>query len=161
MKQKTHFSEDMKHVERSRTPSRSFRELLELPEDKVVEIISGELHVQPRPAPKHAWVSSGLGADLFGPYSSGKGGPGGWWILDESELHLGEEVLVPDIGGWKKERMPTLPETAWFELPPDWICEVLSPSTARKDRTFATRKFRVLGVLIYVQPPILLEPLVD
>ncbi len=101
----------MQHAERHRD---LYRELLDLPEDKVGEIISGELHVQPRPSPKNSWASSGLGADLFGPYSRGKGGPGGWWILDEPELHLGEEVFVPDIGGWKKERMPALPEMAWF-----------------------------------------------
>ena len=123
-----------------------YRELLDLPEDQVGEIIAGELHVQPRPAPKHAWASSGLGADLFGPYSRGKGGPGGWWILDEPELHLGEEVLVPDIGGWKKEQMPTLPETAWFELPPDWICEILSQSTARKDRILKMPAYARHGV---------------
>ena len=68
------------------------------------------------------------------PYGLGRGGPGGWWILDEPELHLGQDVVVPDIAGWRRERMLELPATAYFELPPDWICEVHSPSTRRIDR---------------------------
>ncbi|GAB6043198.1 hypothetical protein JCM17961_38760 [Endothiovibrio diazotrophicus] len=71
---------------------------------------------------------------MVSPFGKGRGGPGGWWIFDEPELHLGSHVLVPDLGGWRRERMPRLPDTAWFELPPDWVCEVLSPSTARVDR---------------------------
>lgn len=73
--------------------------------------------------------------DLGSPFHRGRGGPGGWWILDEPELHLGANVLVPDLAGWRRERMPTVPDTAWFELAPDWICEVVSPSTGRLDRT--------------------------
>jgi Uma2 family endonuclease len=112
-----------------------YQELFDLPENMVGEIIGGELHAQPRPAPKHALASSILGAELGAPYSIGRGGPGGWWILAEPEVHLGDEVLVPDISGWKKDRMPQLPETSYFEMPPDWVCEILSPSTAKKDRT--------------------------
>jgi Uma2 family endonuclease len=79
--------------------------------------------------------SSVLGGELMGPFQRGRGGPGGWWILDEPELHLGPDVLVPDLAGWRRERMPAMPEKAWFELIPDWACEVLSPSTAIIDRT--------------------------
>jgi Uma2 family endonuclease len=68
------------------------------------------------------------------PSISDRGGPGGWWILDEPEIHLMGDILVPDIAGWRRERMPRLPETAWFDLAPDWLCEILSPSTARVDR---------------------------
>jgi Uma2 family endonuclease len=80
-----------------------------------------------------------MGVSLGGPFDFGSGGgPGGWWILDEPELHLGidqdYEVIVPDLAGWRRDRMPTLPETAWFEMAPDWVCEVLSPSTAAIDR---------------------------
>jgi Uma2 family endonuclease len=67
-------------------------------------------------------------------HGSGRGGPGGWWILDEPELHLDDDVLVPDLAGWRRTRLPTIPETAFFTLAPDWICEVLSPGTARLDR---------------------------
>jgi Uma2 family endonuclease len=65
----------------------------------------------------------------------GDGGPGGWWILDEPELHLAEHIVVPDLGGWRRERMPERPQEAFFTLAPDWVCEVLSPSTSRFDRT--------------------------
>ena len=112
----------------------TYKDLLLVPENQVAEIIYGVLHTHPRPAPKHAWASSSLGDELVGPYFKNKGGPGGWWILDEPECHLGSDIFVPDLAGWRKTRMPELPDTAWFELVPDWICEVLSPSTARLDR---------------------------
>jgi len=111
-----------------------YEDLFDLPENLVGEIISGQLITHPRPAPKHARAYSTLGFELGGPFDQGRDGPGGWWILDEPELHLGRDVLVPDLAGWRRERMPSLPETAWFEMPPDWVCEILSPSTARLDR---------------------------
>jgi Uma2 family endonuclease len=109
--------------------------------NKVAELIAGVLHVMPRPAPRHARASSALGGELVGPFDRGRGGPGGWWILDEPELHfpdptlIGEvDALVPDLAGWQRERMPELPEEAYFRLAPDWICEVLSKSTEDVDR---------------------------
>jgi Uma2 family endonuclease len=98
--------------------------------------IDGELVVSPRPAPPHAQAASAIGGDLqpaFGRRGGGRG-PGGWWILDEPELHLGDHVLVPDLAGWRRERLPTLPEGAGFTVPPDWICEVISPSSIQRDR---------------------------
>ncbi len=112
----------------------SYEDIIALPENLVGEILHGELHTHPRPAPKHAHAYSALGYSLGGPFSGGYGGPGGWWILDEPELHLGADVVVPDLAGWRREGMPELPTTAWFELAPDWACEILSPSTARIDR---------------------------
>ena len=111
-----------------------YEELCALPSDVVGEILRGELVVSPRPSPKHASASSGLGGKLFDPFQSGKGGPGGWWILDEPQVHLAEQVVVPDLAGWKKERLPSLPDKNYFDVAPDWVCEVLSPSTARHDR---------------------------
>ena len=92
------------------------------------EIINGVLHAHPRPAGPHALAGSRLGADIEGPYSRGKGGPGGWWIIDEPEVHFirDTEVAVPDIAGWRKQRMPQVPEDHRFEIVPDWICEILS-----------------------------------
>ena len=110
-----------------------YRELLDLHENMAGEIINGELYSQPRPSPKRSMAFSSLGYELVSPFQKGRGGPGGWWILYEPEIHLGRQVLVPDIAGWKKDRLPHLPETAWFELVPYWACEILSPSTARKD----------------------------
>jgi len=112
----------------------TYADILALPENVVGEIIQGDLVVSPRPAPPHALAASILTGDLTLPFSRGRGGPGGWWILDEPELHLGEHVLVPDLAGWRRERMPVLPTEAFFTVAPDWVCEVLSPSSGRIDR---------------------------
>lgn len=119
----------------SRTRSRAtYEDLLKVPDHLVAEILDGELYATPRPAPRHANASSGLLGVVRGPFDHGRGGPGGWRILFEPELHLGADVLVPDVAGWRRERLPVLPEEAYFSLPPDWICEVVSPSTAAMDR---------------------------
>ena len=107
--------------------------MLDAPAHRVAEIVDGTLYTHPRPAPPHAVASSRLGFDLGGPFDRGRGGPGGWWIIDEPELHLGEDILVPDLAGWRRERMVELPDTAYFTLAPDWVCEVLSASTRRLD----------------------------
>jgi Uma2 family endonuclease len=113
----------------------TYEDLCRVPDHLIAQIIHGQLVTLPRPAPKHVMASSSLGDELAGPFQKGRGGgPGGWWILDEPELHLGPDILVPDLAGWRRPRMSTLPETPYFELPPDWVCEVLSPSTARMDR---------------------------
>ena len=112
----------------------TYEDLFDLPENLVGEIIHGQLITQPRPAPRHALASSSMGGELISPFHKGRGGPGGWWILFEPELHLGPHILVPDLAGWRRERMPELPDLAYFTLPPDWVCEVLSPGTARIDR---------------------------
>lgn len=114
--------------------SAAYEDLFKLPPHQVGEIIHGSVYAHPRPAPRHARAYSILGKELVGPYDQGGSGPGGWWILDEPELHLGRDILVPDLAGWRRERLPALPETAWFELAPDWLCEILSPATARLDR---------------------------
>ncbi|HCF59090.1 MAG TPA: hypothetical protein DFS52_13995 [Myxococcales bacterium] len=106
-----------------------------VPENMVGELLSGELWARPRPAAPHVVAASSLGTKLGAPFQFGDGGPGGWWILHEPELHLGPDVLVPDLAGWRRERMPEPPETGAFTLGPDWICEVLSPSTEVVDRT--------------------------
>jgi len=107
-----------------------------VPSHQRAEIIDGTLYVSPRPAPRHANATSVLGGVLNGPFQRGRGGPGGWWILDEPELQLSAlEPMAPDLAGWRVERMPTLPATAYFSIAPDWICEVLSKSTESIDRT--------------------------
>ena len=112
----------------------SYQDVLDAPPHKVAEIIDGTLHMNPRPAPRHAWASSGISSRIGTPYNYGDSGPGGWWIIFEPELHLGEDILVPDRAGWRRERMPNYPETAYFTLVPDWVCEVLSPSTRAIDQ---------------------------
>jgi Uma2 family endonuclease len=118
----------------------TYEDLVALPDIVVAEILDGELYSSPRPAFRHARASSSLGVRIGGPYDHGLGGPGGWWILDEPELHLERDVVVPDLAGWRRSRLPHAPETAFVSLPPDWICEVLSPSTATIDRA---KKLRV------------------
>ena len=117
------------------TPTRSatYQDVLNAPAHRVAEIVDGTLYTHPRPAMPHALASSRLGGELTGPFDRGRGGPGGWWIIDEPELHLGEEIVVPDLAGWRRERMPDYPDTAYVSLAPDWVCEVLSPSTRRLD----------------------------
>jgi Uma2 family endonuclease len=111
-----------------------YEDLMALPDNVVGEIVGGRLHTSPRPGGPHAITSSVLGGSLIPPFHIGDPGPGGWWILDEPELHFGDDVVVPDVAGWRRERMPDAPKSAYFELPPDWLAEVLSPSTSRLDR---------------------------
>ena len=112
----------------------TYQDLEAAPPHHIAEILNGELVVQPRPASFHTRVASILGIELGGPFDLGRGGPGGWILLDEPELHLGEDVLVPDCAGWRRSRMPIMPDAPAFELAPDWVCEVLSPSTEARDR---------------------------
>jgi Uma2 family endonuclease len=135
----------MGHPAEKRRPA-TYADLAAVPEHLVAEIINGELRTMPRPAPKHARASSRLGVRIGGAFDLGEGGPGGWVILDEPELHLGPDVVVPDLAGWRIERMPELPETAYFELAPDWVCEVLSPSTEAEDRADKMPIFARAGV---------------
>jgi Uma2 family endonuclease len=112
----------------------TYDDLPEVPDIMVAEIVDGELHASPHPAPRHAHVRISLGAAIGAPFHLGRGGPGGWWILNQPESHCGRNVLVPDVAGWRRTRMPRLPAEAYFSLAPDWVCEVLSPSTASLDR---------------------------
>ena len=112
----------------------TYDDVLDAPPNMIAQIVYGALELHPRPAGPHTRVSSKIGGELDGPFDRGRGGPGGWIILDEPELHLGAHVLVPDLAGWRRERMSEISEDAFFTLAPDWICEVLSPSTARIDR---------------------------
>src|SRR5207253_1082001 len=112
----------------------------------VAEIIDGELYTMPRPATPHAAAASALGEELGPPFKRSRGGPGGWILLHEPELHLGRDIVSPDLAGWRRERMPLLPKAAYIELAPDWVCEVLSPSTQGRDRTIKLALYRREGV---------------
>ena len=113
----------------------TYADIEALPEHMVGEIAFGTLHAHPRPSGAHGFASNALGFEVTGPFQFGRGGPGGWVFITEPELHLGDHVIVPDIGGWRDDRMPSMPKTPWFDVAPDWVCEVLSPSTRRFDRT--------------------------
>lgn len=114
----------------------SYEDLCAVPSNLLAQIVAGELLTSPRPSLAHSRVSSVLGMDIGSPFERGRGGPGGWWILYEPELHFaaGDDVLVPDLAGWRRERMPRPPAGAYTTVAPDWVCEVLSPSTTNMDR---------------------------
>jgi Uma2 family endonuclease len=125
-----------------------YAQLEALPENLTGEIISGRLYVQPRPTTPHTLAGSGLEIDIGSAYHRGRGGPGGWWILVEPEVHFirDTEVLVPDLAGWRRQRMPRLPRDQRIEVVPDWVCEILSPSTAKTDRVVKMPVYARYGV---------------
>lgn len=132
----------------------TYADLEALPPEVVGEIICGVLHTHPRPAPRHSVASIRLGSEISGPFDRGRGGPGGWIFMVEPELHLGPHVVVPDLAGWRREKLTPFPETAYIETPPDWLCEVLSPSTQAIDRTDKLAVYAEVGVAHcwYVDP---------
>jgi Uma2 family endonuclease len=137
----------LKTMDEAKPPKRpaTYDDLLKVPDHKVAEILDGELHVSPRPASPHAFVTTLLTGHL-NPVNAGFDGPGGWWLLIEPELHLGPDVLVPDLAGWRTERLPQIPAVVGHTLAPDWVCEVVSPSTERIDRQKKLRIYAREGV---------------
>jgi Uma2 family endonuclease len=112
----------------------TYDDVLNAPDHLIAEIVDGELHTSPRPQGRHGRAMGGIHARLHRAFDDGEGGPGGWWMAIEPELHLGPDVMVPDVCGWRRDRVPEYdPGPAW-EIAPDWVCEVLSPSTGRYDR---------------------------
>ncbi len=111
----------------------TYQDVLDAPSNMVAEVIDGTLYTNPRPAMPHATASSDLFGIISPAFRYGRGGPGGWWIIFEPELHLGKDIVVPDIAGWRRERMPERPTGAYCTLAPDWVCEALSPSTRKID----------------------------
>jgi Uma2 family endonuclease len=120
--------------------------VIDSPEHTVAEIVNGELHLSSRPGGPATAAASALGEELGPPFKRGRGGPGGWLILDEPELHLGDDVVVPDLAGWRRDRLPVAPQAAFITVPPDWVCEVLSPSTERFDRLEKMPVYAASGV---------------
>lgn len=125
-----------------------YEQLLALPAHVTGEILNGELHTMTRPSGRHGLAAGALHADLGAPFGFGRGGPGGWWIIPEPEVHFVRDVelAVPDLAGWRRERMPQVPEDHRFEVVPDWVCEILSPSTAKKDRVVKLPVYARYGV---------------
>jgi Uma2 family endonuclease len=124
----------------------TYADLEAVPPHLVAEIIEGELVTHPRPAPRHGAASLVLGGKLGDAFQFGEGGPGGWIFLDEPELHLGPDVVVPDLAGWRRQRLTPLPDTPYLAIAPDWVCEVISPSTETYDRDPKRRIYAEAGV---------------
>lgn len=112
----------------------TYEDLKKVPDIMVAEMVGGELYAWPRPAFPHANLATVISVLIGGAYQLGRGGPGGWLILFEPELHFGRDVLIPDFAGWRRSRLPAVPDVPWLSLAPDWACEFLSPSTAAFDR---------------------------
>jgi Uma2 family endonuclease len=112
----------------------TYADLYDVPENFVAEILGGELYASPRPAYPHAFAASVLGGTIIPPFQFGVNGTGGWLVLDEPELRLRDDVLVPDLAAWRSERLPAVSTGEYPRVAPDWVCEVLSPSTAKLDR---------------------------
>jgi len=125
-------------AEREKRPA-TYADLEAVPEHFVAEIIDGVLRTHPRPSPRHVVSANSLADELTSPFQKARGGPGGWVFAAEPELHLGSHVLVPDLAAWRRERLPSIPDTAYFVTVPDWACEVLSASTETRDRTVKMR----------------------
>jgi Uma2 family endonuclease len=122
---------------RRRRDRATYEDLLEVPDHLVAEILDGDLYASPRPAVPHSRAASILGGEISFPFDREGGGadrPGGWWILDEPEIHLQDDIVVPDLAGWRRSRLPALPATAFLTVAPDWVCEIVSPATERIDR---------------------------
>jgi hypothetical protein len=118
----------------SKTKTATYADIEALPPHVTGEILFGTLHTQPRPASPHTFAASALGMRIGPPFQFGNGGPGGWVIIDEPELHLGPHVVVPDVAGWKRERLVGKTDGPWIDVAPDWACEVLSASTRTWDK---------------------------
>ena len=127
-------------------PRATYADVEAAPDNLVAEIIDGELKTHPRPSLRHGATAASLTDELLGPFQKGRGGPGGWVFFVEPEIRFGGDLLVPDIAGWRRERVDAYPETNYFTITPDWVCEVLSGSTETRDRTVKMRIYANAGV---------------
>lgn len=126
----------------------TYEDLLALPEGVRAEILGGEIVTEPAPLPEHSRLQGALRRFVGGPFDDddGHGGPGGWWILLEVDVRLGQDVVRPDLAGWRRERLPSPWKQRPIEVAPDWICEVVSPSNAARDRLVKRRIYSLHGV---------------
>lgn len=124
----------------------TYADLKAVPPHLVAEILFGHLVTHPRPSPRHAAAANSLGHELTGPFQKRRGGPGGWIFMVEPELHLCSHVVVPDLAAWRIERLPRMPDTSYVETPPDWVCELISPSTQAHDRGPKRRIYASHGI---------------
>lgn len=124
----------------------TYADLEAVPPHFVAEIIDGELVTHPRPSPRHGTTATSLADELTGPFQKARGGPGGWVFVVEPEVKFGDDILVPDIVGWRRERLPGYPDKNYFTIAPDWVCEVLSGSTEKRDRTLKMRIYADAGI---------------
>jgi Uma2 family endonuclease len=106
-----------------------------LPPGIVGEIIEGVLYTMTKPRMRHQRTTTRIGAGVSDPFDMGRAGPGGWWIVTEPGIELPNDTkeISPDVAGWRRERMPEMPVDEPIRVVPDWVCEILSPTTRRHD----------------------------
>jgi Uma2 family endonuclease len=124
----------------------TYEDLLKVPDNLIAELIDGELFASPRPMPRHMLAAGSLYSELRRSFDGGYGGPGGWWMAIEEEVHLDQDVFVPDVAGWRRERVPERPLDTYWDIAPDWVCEVISPSTGRLDRAAKMPRYALHGI---------------
>lgn len=118
-----------------------------LPPDIKGEIIEGVLYTMTRPRGRHQRTSLAIGGDLRDPFDRGRGGPGGWWIIPEPGIELpNTPEIAPDLAGWRRERLPVVPDDAAIHVVPDWVCEILSPTTRRHNLLVKKPFYAKVGV---------------
>lgn len=130
----------------------TYEDLLKLSEDVRAEVIAGQVVTSPTPLPKHSKAQGAVRRFVGGPFDDddGHGGPGDWWIFVEVDVRLGPyDIVRPDLAGWRRERLPDPGGLRPIEVVPDWVCEVLSPSTAAHDRVTKSRLYAECGVTHY------------
>lgn len=125
----------------------TYGDLEALPPHVVGEIIFGTLITQPRPNPRHGGATTAISALVTGPFQFGNGGPGGWLFVVEPELHLGPHVVVPELAGWRRDRLPSAAvDKAYIDVAPDWVLETVSPSTEKRDKGAKRTIYATYGV---------------
>lgn len=128
----------------------TYDDLLAIPEDVKAEILGGELVTQPSPSFSHVKVQGGMSHYLGGPFDFDHDGPDGWWIVCEIDVRLSpHDIVRPDVVGWRRSRLSSPHGMRPVDVVPDWICEVLSPSTTKHDRFHKFRLYARHGVPYY------------
>jgi Uma2 family endonuclease len=134
-------------------PLATAADLLALPDGgRFHEVVAGDLIEKAAPSGEHGTTQAAVAGSLFGSFSRPPGGnvPGGWWFATEVEIEFeAHEIYRPDVAGWRRERSPQRPTGTPIRLRPDWICEILSPSTARNDQVTKLETYRRCGVPHY------------
>jgi Uma2 family endonuclease len=136
--------------------SATYQDVLDAPENMVAELLDGELFLSPRPGEPHARAEIRISSFLTSRFEWGEsGGPGGWVFRVEPEIHIEDKVVVPDVAGWRKERF-VKPEKPYYEVIPDWLCEIASPSTAKIDRKHKLPLYLESGVqFVWLVDPVM------
>jgi Uma2 family endonuclease len=130
----------------------TYQDLLRLADDVRAEILAGDIVTAPAPLPKHSKAQRALGGFIGRPFDDDHehGGPGGWWIFIEVDIQFAaHDVVRPDLSGWRRERLADPGEQRPIEVTPDWVCEVLSPSTAARDKVAKRKLYAKHGVRHY------------